>query len=140
MQPTVYKSKFGIALPLVFALTIGLIIYFESLDLISALLIIGAIIGFMLLLYKTTEYIITGNWLMVRSAYLVYEKIDIGSIRKIAETRNPLSSPALSLDRLEVFYNKFDSIIISPKDNQAFINQMIALNPGVIVEMKSRKN
>ena len=44
--------------------------------------------------------------------------IDIKSIRKIIETYNPLSSPAASIDRLEIFYNKFDSILISPKDKK----------------------
>lgn len=55
------------------------------------------------------------------------------SIRKIEETRNPISAPAPSLNRLEIFYNRFDSIVISPKDKPEFIANLIKLNPEIEV-------
>lgn len=42
-----------------------------------------------------------------------------------------LSSPALSLDRLEVFYNKFDSVIISPQNKEDFIVALQNINPAI---------
>lgn len=50
------------------------------------------------------------------------------------ETKSPLSSPATSLDRLEIMYNKNESIIISPKDRTGFINELKTINPGIEVE------
>ncbi|MFC3199468.1 PH domain-containing protein [Parapedobacter deserti] len=52
---------------------------------------------------------------------------------QIEETRTLISAPAPSLDRLEIFYNKFDSIVISPKDKQGFIADLLKLNPEIEV-------
>ena len=60
--------------------------------------------------------------------------------KKITETNNALSSPATSLDRLEITYGKFDSVIISPKQKQEFINDITTLNPNVEVKFKNKRN
>ncbi|WP_188747554.1 PH domain-containing protein [Parapedobacter defluvii] len=52
---------------------------------------------------------------------------------EIEETRNPISAPAPSLYRLEIFYNRFYSIAISPKDKPEFIANLIKLNPEIEV-------
>jgi hypothetical protein len=73
----------------------------------------------------------------VKSSALVNIKIDIGVIRKIKETNNPLSSPALSLDRLWIDYGKGAAVMISPKDKEGFIRHILQINPSV--EVKYRK-
>jgi len=52
-------------------------------------------------------------------------------IRKIEETNNPLSAPALSIDRLEIHFNKFDSLLISPKNKKDFIADLQQINPEI---------
>jgi hypothetical protein len=42
-----------------------------------------------------------------------------------------MSSPALSLDRIEIFYNKFDSVIISPKNKADFVAELKSINPAI---------
>ncbi len=84
-------------------------------------------------LFLATYYAINGDQLIVRSGVLYKKRIAIASIRKIKKTRNLISAPAPSLDRLEIFYNKFDSIIISPKDKQGFIADLTKLNPAIEV-------
>jgi hypothetical protein len=42
------------------------------------------------------------------------------SIRSIEESRNPLSSPALSLDRLRIRYGEKRWILVSPEDKKGF--------------------
>ncbi|RDW18030.1 hypothetical protein CWR45_10245 [Oceanobacillus chungangensis] len=37
------------------------------------------------------------------------------------KTKNPLSSPALSLKRLEIVYGQYNSVLISPFDREEFI-------------------
>jgi len=84
--------------------------------------------------FLATHYLIDGKALIVHAGPLYKNrKIDIASIRKITKTRTFISAPAPSLDRLEIFYNKFDSIVISPKDKTAFIMDLLKLNPAIEV-------
>lgn len=71
-------------------------------------------------LSKTIQYKIIGENLFVCNS-----KIEIISIRKIYKTNNPLSSPALSLNRLAIIYNTFDEILISPKNCDNFIKELL---------------
>lgn len=48
-------------------------------------------------------------------------KIPLSEITDIRPTRNPLSSPALSMDRLKVSYGKRKSVLISPADKEGFL-------------------
>lgn len=72
-------------------------------------------------------------WMMMTTYYLIEEKtlvirfgpfkksVPLASITSIRKTRNPMSSPALSLKRIEILYNRYDMVLISPKDRDAFI-------------------
>ena len=103
------KNNFGVA---VYVLTILFIVY----------------------LFLTTNYTIYNQQtLIVKSGFLMNKKIDINSITKISKTNNPISSPALSLDRIEIFYNKYDSVIISPKNEQEFIQDLHKINSSIII-------
>jgi hypothetical protein len=81
------------------------------------------------LLSKTVTYKIEGENLIIW-----HTKIEISTIRKIYRTNNPLSSPALSLDRIAIVYNKFDEILISPKERNEFINELLKINPSIEVK------
>ena len=72
-------------------------------------------------MYSSTYYIIENNKLIVRSMFIVYEKISVATFKKIYNTKNTLNSPALSLDRIAIVYNKFDEILISPIDKKQFL-------------------
>ncbi|TLP80170.1 PH domain-containing protein [Maribacter sp. ACAM166] len=61
---------------------------------------------------------------------------EIDKIRKISETNNPLSAPAASLDRLEIVYDAYGTILISPKDKSGFIKHITQLNPKIEVTYK----
>ena len=98
-----------------------------------ALFFILLIIAFVVHLMMTTDYTIDGNRLLVRSGFVVKLCIEIESINKITETRSFISSLALSLDRLETYYNKFDSILISPRQKQPFINELLRINNNISV-------
>jgi hypothetical protein len=54
-----------------------------------------------------------------------YKSIDIQTIRKMELSNNPLSSPAASLRRLAIYYNKWGYVLISPKNREAFINDVL---------------
>lgn len=69
-----------------------------------------------------TYYVVENDTLIIKS--LVFRwKININEITQIEPTHNPLSSPALSLDRLKINYMKdgeVTSVMISPKDKEGF--------------------
>ena len=52
-------------------------------------------------------------------------------IKTIRPTRNPLSSPAMSLDRLELQFKNGEKIMISPKDKVGFKKRMKSINAEI---------
>ncbi len=83
---------------------------------VTALLIV-ALIGSLLI---GTHYTVDGNMLRVVSGPFRW-KVPIDQIRSVQATRNPLSSPALSLDRLRIEYGKRRRIMVSPADKAGFL-------------------
>lgn len=71
-------------------------------------------------LWFTTGYTVTDQELIVRGGPFRW-RIDLKTIRKVRRTRNAISSPALSLDRLEIEHDK-GYILISPANAEAFLN------------------
>jgi membrane protein YdbS with pleckstrin-like domain len=130
-----YKSKpaFQFILPLAIILGgFGFIVIYNKIWFALALIVIlASLIAHM---FITTCYQIEGTVLKIKSGFLFNKSIAIGSIRRVTATKTPLSSPATSLERLEIMYNKNDSIIISPKDKTGFINELKTINPGIDVE------
>jgi hypothetical protein len=94
-------------------------------------LILLPVIGFILHLFLNTTYTVEGKTLIIRCGFLYRKKIDIQSILRIKETRNPLSSPATSLDRLEIRYGKSGWVLVSPRDKQGFVNALRRINERI---------
>ncbi|MCY1530906.1 Bacterial PH domain protein [compost metagenome] len=138
---TIYKSKISLA----FVLPIALVLLGASLmslydRLWLSLIVLVPLWIFIIHLFFTTYYSIEDKYLKVKSGFLINCKIEISRIRKITETRSIISAPALSLDRIELFYNKFDSIILSPKDKDGFIAHLQQLNPVLEVQKNKTAN
>lgn len=131
---TKYYSKIDsiLLLPLLLSLGGGLVF----------MLLLHAWIGLMIMvlaslfiahIFLTTYYTIDSHILSIRSGYLVNRRIDIDSITEIAETRDAISSPALSFDRLYIRYNQKSDVIVSPKDKEEFIQKLVFVNPSIKV-------
>lgn len=86
---------------------------------------------FIVFISKSTRYIISENYLIVKCMFIVNDKIEISKIRKIEKTNSILSSPAFSLDRIAIKFNKYDEVYISPKERQAFIDELLKINPEI---------
>jgi len=136
----IYKSKIGLELVIPIALILGAVLVLTIIKEPRwiGLAILLPVILFVVHLFLTTNYTIESEELIIKCGFLFNRKIDIKTIKKITETNNPLSSPATSLDRLEINYGKFDSIIISPKHKTEFIDNIIRLNPNVEVKFKKK--
>ena len=86
---------------------------------------------FIVFISKSTRYIISENYLIIKCMFIVNDKIEISKIRKIEKTNSILSSPALSLDRISIKFNKYDEVYISPKERQSFIDELLKINPEI---------
>ena len=129
-----FRSAIGwiLIVPLVLLLgVIGLVLVTEP-GQWRALLILVPVILFFVHLLLTTNYTIEDGQLRIRCGVFRYAPIDIASITRITETRNPLSSPALSLDRLNIRYGNRREVMISPKDKAGFLAAIQRINPAVV--------
>lgn len=134
-----YKSKIGIGL----SLFIGIVLIGSSIPMFleTPVIWLGILLNviialFIIYTFTNTKYVIDATNLQIKCGFLYNKIIPIQDIRRIEESRSPLSSPAASLDRLEIIYNKFDSILISPKEKRAFVEDIIKINSGIKVKWR----
>lgn len=133
-----YPSKIDTWLVLSIAIVLGIIGGIMIVNrLWGGLAVILAVAGFATYMFSSICYRIDGHQLMVRCGFMFNATIPIDKIRKIAETDNPLSAPAGSLDRIAIYYNTRDSVMVSPKDKMDFIHQLKEINPAIVVVLKS---
>lgn len=130
---TVYSSKIDawLLIALVAAMVMSL---YASATVLSAgpaawwmLLLTAAVgIGLPLWLLLDTRYVLEPGQLTIRSGPFKWQ-VPVSDITSMTPTRNPLSSPALSLDRLRIDYGSGKSIMISPRDKEEFMKQVESL-------------
>ena len=89
------------------------------------------VFAFILHLFLKTQYTIENNNLKIKCGLFSYKPIQIDDIKEISKTRNIISSPAPSFDRIEIKYGKFNEIIISPKNKFDFANELKNINPNI---------
>lgn len=85
-------------------------------------------------LYLSTTYAIGDGALHVRSGFILKERVEISKITRISRARDVLAAPAFSFDRLVIRYGNDRSILISPKDRKAFLNDLLAINPAIAID------
>jgi len=78
---------------------------------------------FIIPIWTSTYYVLGDNELIVKCGFLK-NKIAYDSIKNVKETKNPLASMALSLDRIEIKYGVGGYILISPQNKQEFLQQL----------------
>ena len=90
----------------------------------SPWLIFAALIPFAVVftLVLPLRYAMKSDHLYVQSGFIRY-RIPYAQITEVKPTHNPLSSPAMSLDRLRIQYGK-KWLLIAPADKQAFVNEL----------------
>ena len=98
------------------------------------MLILLAVGIFIAYLMRQTKYTITDTTLVVKSGFLVHIKIAVSDIVSVSKTDSILRAPANSItDRIEIKYQGKKSVIISPKERNAFLNQLLKINPDIQV-------
>ena len=104
----------------IMALTSG-----SSDDLIAAVVASVLVVVILFGLVYPMRYGLDDKHLMVRFG-LVRTRIPLADITTVEPTRNPLASPALSLDRLSIVSGPglTGTVMISPADRERFLNEL----------------
>lgn len=99
--------------------------------LIPALLLFAAG-GFVLWIWFGTSYTLTDQLLRIRSGPFRW-RISLRAITAVEPTRNPLSSPALSLTRLRVrSRGSALGVMIAPVRRDEFLEDLVQRAPGLV--------
>lgn len=128
-----YRSKVDLWIVVVIVLAVACSVapfFQEGQPLLGIAIGIAATLVFVWML-RTTRYIIRDNVLVIKSCFMSYGTWRIADIESIRPTRNPLSAPAASLDRLEIRFIGRRSVLVSPRRKEEFINHLLALNSNI---------
>ncbi len=134
----VYHSKLSPAILCFIVLVFAFSIFAAMNSHASVLSIsLGVVLPIILILFvlTTITYTVKDGELKVRVGGLLYRRIQIRTIKKIEKTRTILSAPAASLDRIIIYYNRYDEIVLSPKDKEQFIADLQKENPSIEVNL-----
>ena len=99
------------------------------------LLLLGA---FILHTFYNITYTVDEHFLNIKTGFFKYANIDILQIRYIEYTRTGYSSPAASLDRINLQCGKKGTITLSPENKEAFIQLLLGINPGIAIKQKTK--
>lgn len=135
-----YKSKVGLEIVIPISVIVGgtgILMAYEKIWLGFAIILLVAV--FIIHMFAKTYYQIDDRTLKIKCGFFYAQSININTIKEIKETNTPISSPATSLDRIIVRYNKFDNIIISPVDKESFINHLATINPNIKLILKDNE-
>lgn len=97
------------------------------------IIILSPIGLFLLWIWFKTGYTIADNLLLIRYGPFK-KKIVIHDIHSLRKTKNPFSDPALSMDKIEISFAKFETVSVSPKDQHEFVRQLVKQNPAIKTE------
>ena len=86
---------------------------------------------FILYLLANTEYVIDSEKLYIKSGFVYRKHLDISRIISVRKTKNIFSAPAASLDRIQLTYDKFGILVLSPRDKEMFVKDLLKINPSI---------
>ena len=138
-----YKSKISYGLLLfIFILFFGIILSMlftneeiEGVFVTSGILLLT--LAFIFYIFFSIKYSIDNGVIKIRCGVIFKKDLSINKIKTISKTSSLISSPAASFDRIELKYDKFNSVIISPESQRDFVDELIAINPNIVNEIKN---
>jgi hypothetical protein len=125
-----FKSKIGFLLISILLILVSAEAYMIYTMTIAGIIAVGVLIIFFVYMYMDTLYVLTSDKkLKIKSGFFFHREIYIKSIRKVRPVRHLWASPALSSDRLEISYNRYGRIFVSPTHKSEFIKELKEVNP-----------
>lgn len=131
-----YRSKIGFAwISVCIGMSMGVV--YTTINTLSGsiqitgILLLLVLYACLIIMLDTTwrsKYVLEQNALKIRFGIFVNEEIYYKDIIEYTETRNPMSSAALSIDRISIVFNRPNygttEVMISPENKQQFINDL----------------
>ncbi len=134
---TKYKSKIDIGLILIVFCIIAIStvpMFVPEIVWLGIVIDLTVILIFLNIIYGTA-YIIEEDMLTIRCGIFINKTIDIHDIVEVNKTKDMQSSPALSFDRIRLKLKNKETVMISPKDRDGFINEICSINNKVCVHL-----
>jgi len=130
-----FKSKIGFLLGSVLLILVCAEAFMIYAMTVVGIIAVGLLIIFFVYMYMDTLYVLTTDKkLKIKSGFFFHREIYIKSIRKVRSVRHLRASPALSSDRLEISYNRYGRVFVSPTHRSEFIKELKEVNPRIRVE------
>ncbi len=142
MESKTYKSKVDLWIAIILVLIVVLGIYFTILSIFFSasfkeglgLGITGILMILSVIIFLPVNYTLLESQLLIRFG-LFRHKINYQDIKSVKKTFNLLSSPALSLKRIEIQYSKgIGFTLISPNDLESFVKDLSLKCPDLTLE------
>ena len=136
-----FKSKVNYLMLVALIVFIGFLCFqgidFQNLTTLKKVYLIGMILLLKYIIYSflNTYYLVDKEQLTLVVKPFYKKKIALNTIKRIEKSSSLLSAPAPSFKRLEIFYGSFNSELVSPKDQKAFIELLKKYNPEIIVKL-----
>ena len=134
---TTYKSKIGPELVIPLGILLGGIgIFFVVKGIWPGTIIIGIVALFIGHMFVTTRYTVNNTSLQIVCGFFYSNTVDIRTIESVRRTTHLVSSPAASLDRMELIMRSGERIIISPKNKKGFLQHLRRINAGIDIAVQ----
>ncbi|MED4057747.1 PH domain-containing protein [Niallia taxi] len=98
------------------------------------LVLLGFVIPILIFWTWTSAYYEVGKRHLVIQYGPFTTRIPLADIHSIRKTNNPISSSVPPLKRMEIQYNDFESVSISPKDTEEFMNHIEEYCPHIMLK------
>lgn len=144
-QDITFKSKIGtslifaMAVPILFALVAFSLTKGPGFVVLASCLPLCGVEGLFVRMLTKTSYCLSGSRLRIKS--VDYEiDLAISEILAVRPSRDPRSSPALSLDRIDINFiheGRKASVLISPKKRNEFLVELQNRDSGLILVQDS---
>lgn len=127
------KKDFSLILFAVLPFIALFILQLNNFNWISAsILIVGVFIS--VLFNTNTNYSINFGKLSIKTSILKPKNIDIQLIKSITKGRKWVRIPFLKTEFLEIKFGRYNRVIISPENNEEFIEDLLKINPKIEIE------
>lgn len=128
----VFKSKVDSWMAIIFLFIPIVMIYAVITEPDAVTILITALMILLLVvLFFGTRYVIDGEELIIYGG-ISKKRIPIKQIKSLRPTKNLISAPAMSLDRIEIMFDPNTQMaLVSPKEKELFVNKLLEVNPNI---------
>ncbi|MBP0726955.1 PH domain-containing protein [Bacillus sp. RG28] len=99
----------------------------------SLSILFGIVILYFVFMFVNTRYVITNQDLIIWDSF-IKRKIPINEINQINNVSDLISSPALSLDRIEIIHHQNKKLYVSPMNKVEFVKTLKTYNVNILLD------